>query len=341
MKGIAAMKLATSLMLLSIVFASRVTAQSGCTATDSSANHHDGTFVGNPPPECVDGISGTALSFNGQNYVEIPNSTDFNLTELTLEAWIRSSNTQFGSVVSTADDNFGACGTTLYNLTGYEFDQRITADVAIRCGTGGEVISLNALNDNQWHHLAMTLGGGFLKYYVDGALQGTTATSIQPTNTLAPLRIGFQNTHGGRYWHGLIDEVRLSKVIRYTANFTPQQSYAADSNTVGYWKFDTQSEQQACSAADISPNHRDGTFVGNPPPECVEGISGAALEFDGTQNFVSISNDAAYYPQSAFTLETWFRTSGRGGVILGNSSSTEGYVMGINSDLRFPVFNAI
>jgi hypothetical protein len=51
MKGIAAMKLATSLMLLSIVFASRVTAQSGCTATDSSANHHDGTFVGNPPPE--------------------------------------------------------------------------------------------------------------------------------------------------------------------------------------------------------------------------------------------------------------------------------------------------
>src|ERR1041385_8371665 len=98
--------------------------------------------------------------------------------------------------------------------------------------------------------------------------------------------------------------------------------------------------QSGCTAGASSANHHDGTFVGNPSPECVEGISGTALEFDGTQNFVSVPNDAALYPQTSFTLETWFRTTGPGGVILGNSSSTEGYVMGVNSDLRFPVFNA-
>src|SRR5205809_6154717 len=87
--------------------------------------------------------------------------------------------------------------------------------------------------------------------------------------------------------------------------------------------------QSGCTAADSSPNHHDGTFVGNPPPECVEGISGAALRFDGTQNLVSVPNDAALYPQTAFTFETWFKTTASGGPILGNLSSTKGYELSI------------
>ena len=295
------MKLTTIVMVLSIAIAPRVTAQSGCTAADSSPNHHNGTFVGNPAPECVQGISGTALSFNGQNYVEIPNSPDFNLAEMTLEAWIKSSNTQFGSVVSTDDDNFQACGTTGYNITGNEFDQRITAAVGARCGTGGGVMSLNALNDNQWHHLAMTLGGGFVKFYVDGALQGSTATSNQPTNTLAPLRIGLQKTHGGRFWHGLIDEVRLSKVVRYAGNFTPQQSYTVDSSTVGYWSFGV------CDSDTTPPTILcpDNIVATNDSGQCSAVVSYTATASDDCSGIASLSEDfpsGSSFPAGATTV---------------------------------------
>src|ERR1043166_10026540 len=108
MKGIAAMKLATSLMLLSIVFASRVTAQSGCTAADSSANHHDGTFVGNPPPECVEGISGAALLFAGaQNFVNVPNDAAlYPQTSFTLETWFKT-NSRGGPILGRPSSTAG------------------------------------------------------------------------------------------------------------------------------------------------------------------------------------------------------------------------------------------
>ncbi len=37
---------------------------------------------------------------------------------------------------------------------------------------------------------------------------------------------------------GAIDEVRLSNIVRYTANFTPARALTADSSTLGLWHFD-------------------------------------------------------------------------------------------------------
>src|SRR5437667_2108438 len=85
---------------------------------------------------------------------------------------------------------------------------RSAAAVGTRCGTAGTVLSLNALNDNQWHHLAMTVGGGSLKFYVDGDRKSTRLNSSHITISYAVFCMKKQKTHGGRYWHGLIDEVR-------------------------------------------------------------------------------------------------------------------------------------
>jgi hypothetical protein len=321
-----------------------VTADAQITVVDSGSNHHDGTLVGSPPPEFVAGISGTALSFNGQNYVDVPNSRDFNLTEMTLEAWVNTSSHAWGAVVSTTHDPYLITGTTSFSILRDQFVEVMSAEVGITGGAFPHALSLNPVNDGQWHHLAMTLGGGFLKLYVDGVLQSTTATSVQLTNTIAPLRIGFRDTHGGLYWVGLIDEVRLSKVVRYNTNFTPATSFSVDSNTVAYWNFDIPMNT-GCSAIDATPYHHDGTLVGNRPPNCVDGISGTAFEFDTTQNFVNVRSDAALYPQGSFTFETWFKTTSPGGLsriagsgYLGTMSSTDGYMITINSDSHNAVF---
>src|ERR1041384_157366 len=127
-----------------------------------------------------------------------------------------------------------------------------------------------------------------LRVFTDGVL-GETKTTAGPL-IVGTLALTFGKS-GTAFPLGpiTVDEVRLSDIVRYTGNFTPQHSYVMDSHTIGYWSFGTQPPPpQECSAADASSNHHDGTFVGNPLPECVEGISGNAVRFDEIQNFVSI-----------------------------------------------------
>jgi hypothetical protein len=63
-----------------------------------------------------------------------------------------------------------------------------------------------------------------------------------------------------------MDEVRVSKVARYTSNFTPASSFTVDSDTLVYLKFD---EGGGASYTDQTGNSTP-VYVGN-PPEWVEG----------------------------------------------------------------------
>jgi hypothetical protein len=38
-------------------------------------------------------------------------------------------------------------------------------------------------------------------------------------------------------FQGEIDDVRVSSVVRYVSNFTPQDFFAADASTIGLWHF--------------------------------------------------------------------------------------------------------
>ena len=71
-----------------------------------------------------------------------------------------------------------------------------------------------ALNLDQWYHVAVTsdnVNGGFVRFYVDGALVGTpqlidSTTGIQ--DTAGPLRIG-SYTGTSENFQGFIDDVRI------------------------------------------------------------------------------------------------------------------------------------
>jgi hypothetical protein len=70
---------------------------------------------------------------------------------------------------------------------------------------------------------------------------------------------GNSGINGSEFFAGLLDEVRLSNIARYTgASFTPPTApFGTDANTVGLWHLDEGTGQVV---DDSSSNNRDGVL---------------------------------------------------------------------------------
>ena len=70
-----------------------------------------------------------------------------------------------------------------------------------------------------WHHYAVVRqNGGNVSFYMDGVLQGTATPG---THKHGDLVIGRQNGDNNLYWDGVVQDFRVYKTAKYTANFTP------------------------------------------------------------------------------------------------------------------------
>lgn len=96
-----------------------------------------------------------------------------------------------------------------------------------------DVIVGNSLSTGQWYHIALCRASGTTRLFVDGTQVGSSyADSTDYSNTFAPF-IGSIEWWGftTSYSHyGYLDEIRISNVARYTANFTTPTAAFADSD---------------------------------------------------------------------------------------------------------------
>ena len=246
----------------------------------------------NPPPPTVD----FSLRFFGTgsgdiDRVKIPllagNGTsrpvNIGATDLTLEFWIKGNAADnptssctaganargawtSGSVVidrdMMGDGDFGDYGVALFN-----------GQVAfgIAHGTGGTTAcgGRNVL-DGAWHHVAVTrrFSSGELRIFVDGAqdvLVGDTSNDIGynpahlnpvPNDPFLVLGAEKFDASPGHAFKGLIDELRLSNVVRYTGNFVaPSAAFVVDTGTAALYHFDESSGADIIDASngDASP----------------------------------------------------------------------------------------
>lgn len=93
---------------------------------------------------------------------------------------------------------------------------------------------------NQLVHLAGVYDGkAEIWFYVDGQLQSrVSARNVKPS--ILPLSLG-GNSHGsdkGSRFSGWMNEVHISKVARYDADFTPDKRFKPDSDTIALYHFD-------------------------------------------------------------------------------------------------------
>ena len=94
-------------------------------------------------------------------------------------------------------------------------------------GSGGDVLvaseSGSTVNTGTWYHIAVVRTGGNTKIYRDGTQVATGADTNNyspPTSTIFYIGGGDTTGFGNYYFNGYIDDLRISKYARYTANFT-------------------------------------------------------------------------------------------------------------------------
>ena len=100
-----------------------------------------------------------------------------------------------------------------------------------------------AVNDNAWHHLAVTRQSGTVTLYVDGVPVGTGSSSVSVSNAYET-QLGTSpcvGANGSSQFNGSMDELRLwsralcrSEVQQYQNNELP---YSSGNGLLAYYKF--------------------------------------------------------------------------------------------------------
>ena len=199
--------------------------------------------------------NGSAIRFNAStSEVIIPFSADFNFTtDFTIEAWIYT--TEHPSPVHTVIEKFdNVYG--LYILQTGEANGWVTSDSGYAEATSSVIVPVY-----EWHHVAMTFdaGAALMRVWVDGKPKATAG--IFPKKPLAKsngdIIIGGKTSSGDRFY-GFIDEVRFSKIVRYTAEFDPKTIPNNDINCIALYHFD---EGSGNTSADASGKNHPATLV--------------------------------------------------------------------------------
>ena len=185
----------------------RLDEQDGTAATDS-AGDNDGKLVGDPAWRPTDGKVGGALEFDGDgDYVEIADGSDFDITQqITVAAWTK---------VNAFDKSWQAIVTKGDNSWRLQRDQE-TDGLEFACSGAtvphsrwGDVHGTVNVNDGQWRHTVGVYDGDKLYLYVDGALDASVAATGKINLNDYPVLIGENAQMPGRFWNGLIDDVRI------------------------------------------------------------------------------------------------------------------------------------
>jgi hypothetical protein len=170
------------------------------TAVKDSAGSNDGKIVN---AKWVDGKFGKALDFNGEDaYVEIPNAPALGLTKaLSIEAWVKHRGTDFKqweAIVCKGDH--------AYRLHFSSDDQSF--DLGLNDGT--DVKSGVKPDADKWYFVVATYDGKESKIYVDGKLAATGDDApSEVADTDAAINIGQNSDQEGRFFNGVIDEVKI------------------------------------------------------------------------------------------------------------------------------------
>ena len=188
--------------------------------------------------------------------ITIDQSTDYQFSsgqDFTVEGWI-----WFGGTASNK----------------YLFDGRPDSNsLAILCdGTWLKVYIAGAyritspsqdMSPNQWYHIAYSRSGSTGRLFRNGVLMGSWSDTVSYTHNNT-LKIATRYVAGQGASDTYVDEFRISRVARYTSNFTPSTTgFTGDANTVLLLHMD---EPQGSTVIYDTRNQAYTGSSGNNPP---------------------------------------------------------------------------
>ncbi len=187
--------------------------------------------------------------------------------DFTIEFWLKASpNTNQSSQCQEGQDDHWIYGNIILDRdvdgVGDHGDYGISlayGRIAFGVAVGNNRLTIcgtTDLRDGQWHHVAVTRqsSNGQMRIFVNGALQkesnGPTGdlsyrddrtTSKPDSDPYLVIGAEKHDYDSNIYpsFSGWLDELRISNILRYTANFAPPSSpFTTDNNTVALYHFD-------------------------------------------------------------------------------------------------------
>jgi Concanavalin A-like lectin/glucanases superfamily len=156
---------------------------------------------------------GSALRFDGNDYISIPDAKSLHQQRLTVEAWAKRDGSpgQFKYIVAKGGDGCEAASYGLYSsinggIAFYVYDGKKW----YRSPQGSPKIW-----DNQWHHIAGTYDGTKVHLYVDGSEIGSGTRFSGKIKYDSPIGEGAIGAYRGSCkltLSGIVDEVRIWQV---------------------------------------------------------------------------------------------------------------------------------
>lgn len=245
--------------------------------------------------------SGNAVSFNGSTqYVQIADNPSFNFgTSFTASAWIKTTSFD-GDIFSNFENSFPFNGTLFsvgFGCTGNNADPR-AGKLGFYIGNNSPSVSESyndlsgpRVDDNKWHHVAVSYNGSQVQFFVDGIATSTISANGNPIgNSVNVLRIGRDNNEPGvRYFNGNIDELQLwttalpANTIRDWMCKKINSTHPAFTNLTGYFRFD---EGSSTNTGGFAGNF--GSMINAPAWQ----TSGAALGDASAHDYINATKTA-------------------------------------------------
>ena len=256
-------------------------------------------------------LSGGAdgILFDATDYIVVPNHEGLQLeagdegnSDFTIEYWIRTTGGS-GGIMGTCNTGVGRKGWRFFvssSETVMNFWASTTDSSNDFTMTGPACMS-----QNKWHHVAQTRTGNQYNMIIDGVSRLTSSSTINiPDN--GDIYIGGTGSTADSELTGYLDEIRISKMARYTGQGLIDSDYPNPSTEFGiqtegttYGRFDTQVTANTTYQR-YNYQHHDGIYY--------ENLDGSNYRYGGTYA-PPLENDP-------FTIAWWqnYTASGTGGV---------------------------
>ena len=189
---------------------------SGASAYDIRITDDTGTYVLTSNENSRKHYNNNAiLTSTSSNYIQTSGLNAPDSNDYTYECWAKAEGTI---------SNYSLFHTNPTSRTGILllFGSSTTAQMYF--GNGGSWSNYLDMTfssiGSEWHHYAIVRqGGGTVSFYIDGQLSGSKSSA--GAHTHGELVLGRQSGDNNLYWNGAIQDVRVYKTAKYTANFTP------------------------------------------------------------------------------------------------------------------------
>jgi cysteine-rich repeat protein len=182
-----------------------------------------------------------------------------------VEAWAKVGSVVSGDAIIASSYGTGSDGAFLLRCQKLG---PVTGRLVFANETGGTVVQAavdgTSCDDGKWHHFAgcRTVAGAVVTntVFLDGVKKATASGAATSIGANAAVVLG-GTTYVADGLDGAIDEVRISSVVRYTADFVPARRLVTDVDTVALWHLD---EGTGTTFVDASGNGYSGAFGAGP-----------------------------------------------------------------------------